>query len=157
MGNSMCFGYTSDDDISPPQVKIRSKPKTVRKTIKCGHKDGQQECHNILKELFPDKTFSRCRPPFLLNTNLELDLYCPDLGLAVQYNGREHYEYDPIFHKSFQDFTDLLREDTTRIELCAKNGINLIIVPYNIPDIQSYLVGVLGDQYRSQMIWSPSS
>ena len=161
MGNSMCFGSSSDDDRSPRQVKIQSSHSSIEEQKKSDHIKnqvaGEQECHRILKEIFPNKTFSRCKPPFLLNSKLELDMYCPDLGLAVQYYGSQYYEYDCTYHKSLQEFTDFLRQNSLRVELCARNGINLVTIPYNIPNIRSYLIDVLGDQYRSEMTWLPSS
>jgi len=100
---------------------------------------GEQRCKEFLEFLFK-KPFEKARPPFLVNpvTNqaLELDCFNEELKLAVEYNGKQHYEYNKMMHQnsrhSFQNqqYRDLMKKD-----MCDKNGIRLIIVPYRVaPD-----------------------
>ena len=91
----------------------------------------------ILKELFNNLgfTFNKIRPDFLKNSktnyNLELDYYCKSLNLAFEYNGIQHYQYEPHFHRNgICDFENQKYRDNLKIEGCKKNNIILIIVPY---------------------------
>jgi very-short-patch-repair endonuclease len=101
------------------------------------------ECQKALQDLYPRYQFEKVRPPFLRNPrtgrNLELDFYCPELRLAVEFQGRQHYVYDKHFHKSQEDFYEQLERDRIKQELCTQHGIRLITVPYTVSDVKEYL------------------
>lgn len=113
---------------------------------------GEMECKRVLENLF-NKPFERCRPNFLANpvtgnVNLELDCYNDELKLAVEYNGIQHYKFTPYFHKNYEAFQNQKYRDYMKEDLCNKNNITLIIVPYNISNnkIQQFLVDKLIDK-----------
>jgi hypothetical protein len=106
-----------------------------------------------LEDLF-GVPFSKERPDFLRNpvtsdgrdtNNLELDCYNSGLKLAVEYNGVQHYKYVPYFHKNRDAFQNQKYRDYMKREMCEKNGITLIEVPYTvkIPDIRAFLLNKL--------------
>ena len=64
---------------------------------------------------------------------MELDCYNEDLGLALEYNGSQHYEFPNTFHRTKDDFIKQLRRDKYKIETCSKEGIYLISVPHTVP------------------------
>lgn len=107
---------------------------------------GELRCYDAVQRIFPEKTFSKIRPDWLMNPetgyNLELDLYCEDLKLAIEYNGKQHYHYPNAFHKTEQDFLSQIRRDDFKKRRCDRKGITLIIVPYSVHfnDIESYIV-----------------
>jgi len=97
---------------------------------------GEKTCKEFL-EFTLKKKFERVRPSFLKNpvtgSCLELDLYNPELRLAIEYNGCQHYHYNPMMHGSSQDrFQNQKYRDLMKREMCKKNGITLIIVPYTV-------------------------
>jgi hypothetical protein len=121
------FSSSRDNTIVPTQSSLSPTSR------------GEKRCKEFLEFLFK-KPFEKARPAFLVNpvTNqaLELDCYNEDLKLAVEYNGKQHYEYNKMMHQnsrhSFQNqqYRDLMKKD-----MCDKNGIRLIIVPYRVaPD-----------------------
>lgn len=76
-------------------------------------------CKEILQELFPEYSFVKIRHPKMKNpdTNraLELDLYCEELKLAIEYNGPQHYKFIEFYHKDQDNFLkqqirDLIKE-----------------------------------------------
>lgn len=86
----------------------------------------------IFERLF-DKPFMKTRPEFLrYNGNLlELDGYCPELNLAFEYNGAQHYMYVPFFHD--QDETNFIRQkerDQFKRAKLRELGIDLVEIPY---------------------------
>lgn len=107
---------------------------------------GETECRRVLETLF-EKPFPKIRPDMLRNpitegeNNLELDCYNDDLKLAVEYNGIQHYKYVPYFHKTKDSFHNQKYRDYVKRDLCKKNGIVLIEVPYTVKveDIDGYL------------------
>ena len=96
---------------------------------------GEAECKYILENIF-DKPFNKERPDFLKNDvtgkNLELDLYNAELGLCVEVNGRQHYEYTPYFHSSRDSFYNQRYRDEMKKKKCQENGINYIEIPYTV-------------------------
>lgn len=105
---------------------------------------GEQICRSYLTAKFGTE-FKRSRPAFLknpiTNNNLELDCYSDALKLAVEYNGRQHYEFVPVFHRTKSDFQNQKYRDDIKRRLCAQNGVKLIEVPYTVAhsDIPKYL------------------
>jgi hypothetical protein len=105
---------------------------------------GEKECKRSVEEITL-KPFDKCRPDFLKNEvtgkNLELDCYNEELKIAIEYNGIQHYEYTPIFHKTRDIFYNTKYRDKMKETLCRKNGVKLIVVPYTVKlqDIKSYI------------------
>ena len=114
---------------------------------------GQQECHNVLKELFPKNIFKTVRPDFLQNPktkrNLELDLYCEELKLAIEYNGAQHYFFSPHYHPTLDHFEKQKYRDQLKKRLCKKNKIILIVVPHTVTDIRMFITKKL---YKKKII-----
>lgn len=105
---------------------------------------GEAECKRAI-ELITKKPFFKTRPEFLKNEVtghvLELDCYNPELKLAVEYNGIQHYQYTPMFHKTKDAFFNSKYRDKIKKELCEKEGVLLIVVPYTVSteNIKSFL------------------
>lgn len=106
---------------------------------------GEAECRRVLETLFKEP-FPSARPDFLSNpvtgVNLELDCYNKDLQLAVEYNGIQHYEYTPRFHKNKEAFMNQKYRDELKRQMCELHGVNLIEVPnmLKIVDIEAFIV-----------------
>lgn len=124
-------------------------PRKINKTPPRESK-GEIECRKVLEEIFR-RPFNKERPNILRNpvtsdisfsNNLELDCYNSELKIAVEYNGIQHYKYIPYFHKTKDAFQNQKYRDYIKREICKKNGITLIEVPYTvkIPDIKSYII-----------------
>ena len=85
----------------------------------------------------------KCRPVWL--GKLELDGYCESENIAFEYQGRQHYEYIPYFHKSEQDFKNQQKRDKRKKEILKSRDIELIEIPYTydhktpIEKISNYL------------------
>lgn len=103
---------------------------------------GEIECKRVMESIF-NRKFIKIRPKFLMNTetgkNLELDVYNPELKIAVEYSGEQHYRFIPYFHKRYSNFVKQRERDELKKELCEKNGILLIEVPYNVEDIEKFI------------------
>lgn len=72
------------------------------------------------------------------NRQLYLDFQLED-GTIIEYNGRQHYEYTPYFHKSESDFIRQCERDKDLRNYCQKNNVKLIEIPYSIVNIDEYL------------------
>ena len=126
----------------------KRKGEATAKKTKPFESKGEQECRRVL-EKYTGRSFSRERPSFMRNHisghNLELDCFNPDLKLAVEYNGEQHYNYIPHFHANRDAFQNIRYKDDIKKRLCSENGIRLIIVPYTVPfsSIERYLLNEL--------------
>lgn len=106
---------------------------------------GEVECRRVLEKFFTGYKFPNKRPEFMknqiTNKNLEMDCYCSELGLAVEYHGQQHYKYIPFFHSNIDKFRTQQYRDLLTRDLCQKNNIKLIEVPYTVKinDIEQYL------------------
>lgn len=120
---------------------------TVKKRVVPKESRGEVECRRVLRKLF-NRPFNKARPDILRNPvtggefNLELDCYDPELKIAVEYNGEQHYKFNKFFHSNKEAFENQKYRDYMKREMCLKNGIKLIEVPYTIKteDIESYLL-----------------
>lgn len=65
---------------------------------------------------------------------LYLDFYIPNLKLAIEVHGQQHYEYSPFFHKSKADFLKSKARDEDKIDWCNLNDIRLITLKYSESD-----------------------
>lgn len=62
---------------------------------------------------------------------LFLDIYLPQLKIAFEYDGQQHFEYNEHFHGSRDNFLKARRRDAEKDDLCEQQGITLIRVAYN--------------------------
>lgn len=97
---------------------------------------GEIECKKILQSIYR-KPFLKVRPHFLRNdvtggNNLELDCYNPELKLAVEYNGIQHYNFVPFFHKNKEAFLNQKYRDELKRRMCRDKNIVLLEVPYTV-------------------------
>ena len=110
-------------------------------------------CNNCLNGFTSEKTLQNhvihcddcvideCKlKPRAWKRNLELDLYNDSLKLGIEYNGIQHYEYTKRFHKTYSDFRRQQERDALKKQLCKENEVTLIVVPYNMDCIPSYLL-----------------
>ncbi len=75
----------------------------------------------------------------VLPSKFELDGYCEELKLAIEYNGIQHYEFiGGHFHKGgVEKFESQQLRDEIKSDECADMGIRLIIVPYTCKTFES--------------------
>jgi hypothetical protein len=67
---------------------------------------------------------------------LYLDFYIPQIMLAIEVHGQQHYEFISFFHKTNADFLLAKAKDEDKIEWCRLNGIDLIELKYSDTDEQ---------------------
>ena len=59
-----------------------------------------------------------------------MDGYCPELGIAFEYQGEQHYNPKSWFHHDKKSFENLVARDKEKVDRCAEAGVRLLIVPY---------------------------
>jgi hypothetical protein len=96
----------------------------------------ERYCIEFLHLLFPGYTFIKKKHSFLRNpkTNypLELDGYCEELMIALEYNGIQHYVWPNFYHSKVEDFFSQRDRDQIKEDICKKRNICLIRIPYTV-------------------------
>jgi len=75
-------------------------------------------------------------------------MYNESLKLAVEYQGIQHYKFNKFFHKSYDDFINLINRDTWKAQRCKELNIKLITVPYTIKfeNLREYIIKQLNNK-----------
>lgn len=127
--NEMMWNLIQKSVVPKPKVAFESK--------------GETECRRVIEKI-TERPFLRERPGFLRNEisgqNLEIDCFNSDLKLGIEYNGEQHYKFIPYFHKNKEAFQNLKYRDEMKQRLCKLNGVELIIVPYTVKDIEKFIL-----------------
>jgi len=89
---------------------------------------GQIALHDIIKKLFPLERFVT---EYSIGERLRLDIFYPKYNLAIEYHGRQHYEYVEHFHGDIHGFNDSLNRDQRKADICEEKGIALLIFKYD--------------------------
>jgi hypothetical protein len=117
----------------------------------CVYFRSEEDCRKIFEQYF-SSPFPKQRPLWLKQPNnrvLELDGYNEQLGIGFEYNGIQHYEITPYYHRNGE--ADLVRQQTRdafKRQKCIENGVKLIEIPYtvsylNVPKLREYIIGEL--------------
>ena len=98
---------------------------------------GERYCIEFLESVFPNNKFTKIRPKWIRNpkTNrpLELDGFCKDLMIAVEYQGIQHYVWPNFTKCSRKDFSEQQYRDQYKVDACINNNVCLIRIPYTVP------------------------
>lgn len=125
--------------------KEAKQPKFVSK--------GEKICREVMERIYGVE-FKNIRPDWLKNPetgcNLELDCYNENLKIAVEYNGKQHYEWPNFTNQSQEQFEKQLRRDKFKKERCVRNEVKLITVPFEIPhnEIPAFIVSRLPEKIQ---------
>jgi hypothetical protein len=108
----------------------------------CSPSLGERLCREYLEIIFKKK-FPKTKPNWLLNNSgnkMELDGYCEELKLAFEYHGHQHY-FNTTRIKNY-NLKQRKKDDRLKEELCKKNGLRLLIIPFTIPNDtkQKYII-----------------
>ena len=89
---------------------------------------GQSAIVDILRKILPNEKIDF---EHHIGERLRLDIYVPAYELAIEYHGRQHFEWVPFFHEDPADFQLAVARDQRKADLCKKLGITLVVFRYN--------------------------
>lgn len=131
--------YASDSKLALVEEMLNPpRPHSIRKPNATESK-GERLCKEAAEKIFGETFHRSIWPDWLRNPEtgkgLELDLYNERLKIAIEYHGRQHYEYVPYFHrKGPHEFEAQKRRDAYKLDICDEHGVYVITVPYYVPD-----------------------
>jgi len=161
--NNQDFGFGNVNDIrNPNSYWIKGKNFKKKKKKINQH---EEKCREIFQKIFR-QPFKSTRPKWLRNPKtkkrLELDGYNPHInthlgrGLAFEYDGIQHAQYNPHFHRGGKkDFQYQVEKDRYKDKKCKELGILLIRIPHYVHfnDLEDYILKKL-NKYNLPMTFS---
>lgn len=103
----------------------------------------QEEVKERLRLLLSElEVVENFRPVWLTNPEtgkkMELDFWLPSAKIGIEVQGRQHYEFNPFFHGTRDNFEAQLRRDEVKKSLCAQLGVHLYEIN-NFRDINRFI------------------
>lgn len=87
------------------------------------------ELLNMIRDIFPaNKVVHQASPEWL--GRQRLDIFVPELSLAVEYQGRQHFELVPFFGGE-EGFLRTQERDKWKAKLCAEKDVTLVYFRYD--------------------------
>ena len=113
---------------------------------------GEEKIANILKteniHFEREKTFQD-----LHKGMYRYDFYLPELNIACEYDGKQHFEHIVYFHKSRQDFLKAQERDRKKNSYALSHNIPLYRIPYfEIENINTFQ-DILQDKFLVKDKW----
>ena len=116
--------------------EIRSDCLLLNIISSCGC-DKNSHGEKVIKSLLLDnniifeeqKTFNNC---YYSKSNYlcKFDFYLPKYNLLIEYDGIQHFEFVPYYHKNLENFNISIERDKFKNQWCKENNIPLIRIPY---------------------------
>ncbi len=143
-------GLGHEWDATPDNVKNKNSW-----CPKCSYGTAERTCRQFFERLF-EKDFKKGQPDWLKSPKggqMHLDGYNKELAIAFEYQGSQHFIFTPHFHKTIERFKQDQAYDKWKKEMCEKNKVKLIQVPYTlkIEEMENYI----RKQYKKLDISAP--
>lgn len=114
-------GLDGREHTFPPQGHVPN-PDELRK-----RSEPHLKARAMLKSMYPTlRILEEVRIP---GAQLFLDFYIPQKKIAVEVQGRQHYEFVPHFHEDIHAFRRSKMRDNTKRQWCEAHNIRLIEFP----------------------------
>ncbi|HWI53192.1 MAG TPA: hypothetical protein VNT01_13710 [Symbiobacteriaceae bacterium] len=120
--------FTLHDLVSP---RLMARISAVRRRVRKAQHRGEAILREFLNVLIADDDYKdNASPDLLLNPYtrelMELDRYYPTAGVAVEYNGDQHYEETDL--ATFEETVKQVGRDAMKAFICRARGIELAII-----------------------------
>lgn len=123
--------------------RLKKKNRGSRYTKDSFHKN-EIKLTKILEQVYGSKNIITSFHPLwaesLKKVLLEYDIFIKTRKILIEYNGRQHYEYVPFFHKSKIEFLRQKRRDKRKKNLAKKQGVFLLVIKYDEPIFKDYII-----------------
>lgn len=125
----------------------------------CRVHTGEAITKNVIEQLFSAR-FPKARPAWLRinGSRHELDGYNKDLGIAFEYQGRQHFKIGSFSTRTHNDLLERQRIDAIKEHICKDNNVTLIAIrEFRQGSTFNELVGTITEKLERQGIATPKS
>lgn len=153
------FNYGSNDDFYASDVyksfrsDFQGTYAEIGKKFQNNAYKNEYLLYKLISYYFDDAVY-QYKPNWI--KRMSIDIFIPELLLAIEYQGQQHYESTEFFGKSFEDYTDQISRDIEKAKLCELNGVTLIYWPYSKEINLVELNKVLSDLKFESIKFKPS-
>ena len=112
----------------------------------CNNYKCETRCREIFEDIFGGFKFPKSRV-----NKRELDGYNEELKIAFEYNGIQHYEYIPFFHRKDPINLEKQKErDRLKEKMCKEEDIILFVIPYTIKyeNLVEYIKNITSENFQ---------
>ena len=135
------FGPYVDLLVRSTEMDLRTAKAEAKRRLSISRWTREEELCELISRLFPARTIRREASPAWLG-QLRLDMYLPELALAVEHQGQQHYFPVDAFGGEGALATTQERDERKRA-LCRENGVTIVEIrfdePLTIPLLRSRL------------------
>lgn len=108
---------------------------------------GQRYLYDLCLKLYPQNRIDW--ELYIPDTNQRFDIFLIDYGIAIEFNGRQHYEYVEHFHKDTIGYIDSIKKDRIKTEWAEANGISIIYFnDTNLPKDEHELRNIIASNIK---------
>ena len=122
-------------------MDLRTAKAEARRRLSISRWVREEELHQLICRLFSTQTIRREASPRWLGQQ-RLDIYLPELALAIEHQGEQHYFPIDAFGGE-QAFVKTRERDERKRALCRENGVTVVDIrfddPLTIPSLRSRL------------------
>lgn len=124
----------------PVSTRLRARISAIRRKVRKARHRGETLLREFLNVLIAlDDYEDNASPDLLLNPYtrelMELDRYYPTAGVAVEYNGDQHYEETDL--ATFEETVKQVGRDAMKGFICRARGIELAIIQPEVLSLKS--------------------
>lgn len=150
-GEDLCFIHKKDYmwDSSINGYRLKKRNRGSRYTAQRYHST-EIQLTKILERIFHEcNVHTSYRPIWAKSPKgvlYEFDIFIQEFNLLIEYNGRQHYEYVPFFHKEYNKFEEQQRNDKIKTKMAKDEGYKLMIFKSDEPITKNYVESKLKDK-----------
>ena len=140
-GNSVQTHYGPYVDLltNDGGVDVRTAKAEAKRRLSINRWVREEELYQLICRIFPAQTIMREASPHWLGLQ-RLDIYLPDLSLAIEHQGEQHFQPVDGFGGE-KAFAKVQERDDRKRNLCLENGVSLVEIRFDdhmtIPSLRS--------------------
>lgn len=112
-------------------IDSRTAQAEVMHVLRLSRWQRESELYGLVRDLFPDYQVLREASPDWLG-RMRIDIYVPDLGLAVEHQGEQHYRPIAVFGGE-EAHRRVVERDELKRRLCAENSVEVVDFRFDSP------------------------
>ena len=109
----------------------------------------ETEIYAFIKDILTNYEVSRHHSPSWLSP-MHLDVYVPELSLAVEYQGQQHYMPVDIFGGQ-ESFEKTKVRDAIKKKLCQQNKVYLLYIRYDDEEPEKTIIEFIEKKFKIEI------
>lgn len=95
----------------------------------------QRHLFKLAQKLY--KNYQVIYEQYIPELGQRFDIFIIDLGIAIEYDGRQHYEFIEHFHKDINGYINAKKLDSEKEKFSVRNGIKIVRLEGDVSQVNS--------------------